>query len=332
MKNQNNNEIIISNGTPKNVDWDNRMLAMNQFQRTATPDFPKNMLMELTNACNHMCIFCTNHKMTRPISQINKKLAYKLLEESYLLGTREVGFYATGEPLMNKDLHLYVKKAKDIGFDYVYITTNGALATPNRIKPIIDAGIDSIKFSINAGTHETYKKMHGEDDFDLVLNNLEWISTYRSESEHTYKIYVSYVITRQNQHELPILKNRIAAYIDHLDANPVTNQILMVENTKDLCIDNSSFMTIPCSMVFNRLHITCEGYLTICCVDFQNYLVVADLNKSSLEESWNNDFYVGMRKRHLNNELDKTLCNICASNKIMKIEPLLPQYATLMSE
>lgn len=38
-----------------------------------------------------------------------------------------------------------------------------------------------------------------------------------------------------------------------------------------------------CPLTFNKLHITCEGYITACCADFQNYLAVADLNNTKLK-------------------------------------------------
>ena len=39
-------------------------------------------------------------------------------------------------------------------------------------------------------------------------------------------------------------------------------------------------------MPFNRIHVTWEGYLTLCCVDYQNYLIVEDLNKISLWDAY----------------------------------------------
>ena len=47
---------------------------------------------------------------------------------AYELGTREVGMYATGEPFIVPELASYIKLAKDIGYTYVYLTSNGALA------------------------------------------------------------------------------------------------------------------------------------------------------------------------------------------------------------
>ena len=81
----------------------------------------------------------------------------------------QVGFYATGEPFILPDLADYIRNAKDIGYTYVYLTSNGALATPERVREVIDAGLDSIKFSINAPQKKLYKFIHGKDDFDTVL-------------------------------------------------------------------------------------------------------------------------------------------------------------------
>ena len=162
-----------------------------------TPPFPKtNFLIELSNACNHACIFCTHQKMKRPVGRINKDFAYDILQQAYDLGTREVGFYATGEPFIVPDLADYIRKAKDIGYTYVYLTSNGALATPERVREVIDAGLDSIKFSINAPQKKLYKFIHGKDDFDTVLENLKYLNEYREISNNNYKIYVTGILTR----------------------------------------------------------------------------------------------------------------------------------------
>ena len=61
-----------------------------------------------------------------------------------------------------------------------------------------------------------------------------------------------------------------------------------------------------CMVPFNRLHVTCEGFLTACCVDYQNYLTVADLNLVSVKEAWSSKEFVELRKKHLSGNL-KTL-------------------------
>ena len=110
---------------------------------TLEPPFPTtNFLIETSNACNHACIFCAHQKMKRKIRKIDKNLVFDLLQQAYDLGTREVGFYATGEPFLVPELPDYIKRAKDIGYSYVYLTSNGSVATPERIRAVVDAGLE----------------------------------------------------------------------------------------------------------------------------------------------------------------------------------------------
>ena len=48
---------------------------------------------------------------------------------------------------------------------------------------MIDAGCDSIKFSINANNKKEFEEVHGYDDFDKVTENLKWIFNYRNKKE-----------------------------------------------------------------------------------------------------------------------------------------------------
>ena len=52
------------------------------------------------------------------------------MQDSFDCGARELGFYTTGEPFIYKNIEKDYKKSKDIGFEYTYISTNGALAIP----------------------------------------------------------------------------------------------------------------------------------------------------------------------------------------------------------
>ncbi|MCI8814672.1 MAG: radical SAM protein [Lachnospiraceae bacterium] len=136
------------------------------------PPFPYNMLVELTNRCNHACVFCAHKKMHRSFRNCDKKLMTDIIQQAYELGTREIGFYLTGEPFLNKDLEYYVGLCKRIGFEYIYITTNGVLAKKERVKNLWELGLSSLKFSINAATRKTYQFIHGRDDFDKVMKNI----------------------------------------------------------------------------------------------------------------------------------------------------------------
>lgn len=308
-----------------------RINDYNNFNNNITPLFPKNMLIELTNICNHNCIFCANSKMTRKKGTIDEKFLFRILKEAFDAGTTDVGFYATGEPFMSNNLAEYVKEAKEIGYKYVYITTNGALATQERIEKVIEAGIDSIKFSINAGTKETYKIIHGKDEFDTVMKNLRYIAEYRKKNNKNFKLYVSFIATKYSENEKNLLSKELSDIVDDTVFLNVANQGGMMYEINDyLALEGDKYRVkkMPCTLPFNSLHITYEGYLTACCIDFQNYLTVADLNKVSLKDAWNSDELVNLRKKHLENSLEGTLCYNCIYNKNDEIQPLIKEYAT----
>lgn len=296
------------------------------------PEFPqKNMLIELTNACNHQCAFCANSKMTRKKGSIKESFLKRSLNEAFNEGVQEVGFYTTGEPFMAKNLDQYVRWAKEIGYRYVYLTTNGALATPERVKPVLDAGLDSIKFSINAGTRETYKMIHGKDEFDLVINNLSFIAEYRRKNNLKLNIFTSFIMSKYTEGEKEKFIEKIGSLADEMIFLDVCNQGgMMYEINELLALENGKYKVknLPCSLLFNSINITYEGYLTACCIDFQNYLVVADLNKTTLKEAWYSDAFKELREKHLSNSLEKTLCYNCIYNKNTEVEPLNNAYST----
>jgi pyruvate-formate lyase-activating enzyme len=302
-----------------------------------TPPLPANMMVELSNACNHACIFCANSYMQRKIGRIDRDLLFRIMAEAHALGTREIGFYTTGDPFIHKDLAAFTRHAKELGFTYIYISTNGALATPERVKEVIDAGMDSIKFSINAGSRETYKLIHGKDDWDTVVANIDFIANYRKQHAPHVKLAVTCVVTRPVMHEIDAIKARFGPLVDDMwfpycsvQSGQMNAAQALLGFTEQAARSESKVWTGAeakaergvCRLPFNRLHVSCEGYLTLCCVDYQNYLAVADLTKTSLAEAWHNPAFREMRRRHLGGQLSGSLCGNCWLGETGPVEPV----------
>ena len=310
------------------------------------PPFPKNIMIELSNACNHKCVFCTNPYMTRTIKRLDNEKLIKIIQDSFDCGARELGFYTTGEPFIYKNIDKIIKKSKEIGFEYTYISTNGALATPSKAKDVIEAGIDSIKFSINAFDKEDYNVVHGKDEWDLVLKNLKFISDYRKQHKKKFRLYVTSVITNITENKIRDFKKILNGLVDEIQLSAVHAQggymskaydLLKVSNTVASSLDVNFNQTKEsdtdiCTIPFNRLHVTCEGYLTACCVDYQNYLTVADLNVMSIGDAWRSEDFRKLREKHLTKKLHNTLCDNCWNNKCEKVAPLNNKLSTEIDE
>ncbi|ONI37593.1 hypothetical protein AN639_09615 [Candidatus Epulonipiscium fishelsonii] len=296
------------------------------------PKIDKYMLVEINNACNHTCIFCANRKMSRKKGFIDENFLKRILQEAYSLGVRCVGFYSTGEPFLNTNLCLYISYAKEIGYEYVYLNTNGKLATVENIEKCVEAGLDSLKYSINAANSSTYKFIHGKDDFDEVINNLKQVHKYRIENNKPLKLYTSTILTKYTIDDEEKLKNLLQEYVDEMMFYKVRNASgLITEVMEDLQIDEpDTKKEFECKLPFNTIHITWEGYLTACCGDFNNYVAIEDLNKMSLSDAWNSERYVNFRKRLLNKDLENTMCYNCFNNSSKRFEPINSDLATLI--
>ncbi len=302
-----------------------------------TPKFPKVLLLEVTNLCNHSCVFCTHCKMTRRKGFINEELAYRLLEEAYNEGSREVGFYMMGEPLLDKNLEKYIKYAKDLGYSYTFITTNGLLFNYNRMVSIIESGLDSIKFSFNGGDREHYLFAHGSDCYEEVKNNIITLSNYRKENGCNIKIYMSCILTRYTKNDGKKIIKTFSPFVDDIFINEcIKTGGANAEIEDTVCIEgkamSKSIQDGICFFPFNRVHVTYEGYLTLCCQDLENYLIIEDLNKMSLKEAWNSERFQRIRKRHIDGNLEGTLCYNCLNNANESVKPLAEEYAGYLSE
>jgi len=288
-----------------------------EYSKNLFPSFPKTSLVELSNGCNHACIFCTNPRMERKIGRLDVNLYEKFIRQGRQLGMKEVGLYTTGEPFLMKNINDYIKIAKKNGIEYIFITTNGGLTEPEKLISAIESGLDSIKFSVNAGTRESYKLVHGVDDFDKVVNNIKYLSKHIKENNINLKLMVSCIITKHIEDEEEILKNLLLPYIDEIVFYGVNSQfgqsIEQIKHLESSLTDPppAKGKAKPCSMVWNRVHLTKEGYLTLCCADYENALTYADLNHTSLKDAWHNQVITEMRKKHQSQCLEGTLCDNC---------------------
>ncbi|RVU36770.1 radical SAM protein [Hwanghaeella grinnelliae] len=285
-----------------------------------TPSFPKSVLVEVANICNHACTFCPYPLTTRRGKLIDPEFLKRALKEAYDLGAREAGLYGGAEPFTCKKLDLHVRNAKEVGYDYVYVSTNGSLPSKERLKTVIDAGVDSLKFSVNGGNRETYALVHGQDHFDKVVENIEFVLEHRKTLDRKMFVYISFVQVPKNADSLPELIERFEGRIDEFYINPAVNVSGQMPN---LPLDEN--MPDTCVIPFNQLNITAEGHLRVCCNDYQNSLAIEDLNKMSVGDAFYGDRFRDFRRRHMNDDLKGTLCHNCLKGCFEKVHPLNPE-------
>ncbi len=121
-------------------------------------------------ACNHRCTFCAvDYIGYKASNKLDWLLLNARLEEMGKLGIKSVMFAGEGEPLLHLDINLMVAGANFAGIDSAF-TTNGILLDHLEVLDKCSWG----KVSVNAGTRETYAKVHRtkEKDWDALWRNI----------------------------------------------------------------------------------------------------------------------------------------------------------------
>ena len=239
-----------------------------------------------------------------------------------------MGFYATGEPFLVPELPEYIKKAKEIGYSYVYLTSNGSLATPEKIRSVIDAGLDSIKFSINAPERELYKFIHGRDDFDKVMEHLRYLYDYRKQIHGEFKIYVTGILTKYTENMQDKYHEIFDGLCDQVVFKFVYNQGGYMPEINDyLRCECDTAPRRRCNLPFDAISVTHEGYLSVENADYENMLIVADLNKVSLKDGWYGEKMKEIRRKFIEDDLGGTLCDGCVHRTLKPAKPTMPEYS-----
>ena len=282
------------------------------------PPFPKKAKIEITTRCDLKCYHC---KLTHnnPQKEMPEFLVKKILQDLKNIGVEHVGLFWMGEPLFNKKLSEYIKFAKMIGIKYVFISTNGRMAVPERIKNLIASGIDSIKFSINYSTREKYYNATKVDAFDQVMKNLKSLKKIRGLSKKP-RIIASSIFSPSNKEEFYKINSMIEPYVDNHYPVHIYGDSNIIKNDNDYKIikiskkDSRTLQSmLPCWSLFAEPHINYDGKMGSCYCDNDEKHIMGDLKKNSLMEVWHSEKFVKLRRKHLVKDVSGTSCENCTA-------------------
>lgn len=297
----------------------------NVFNYQENPALPQSLNIELNNSCNQKCVFCPFHGKYAPsvskITYIDYKTVTQILDQAYKLGIgeKEVGFYLSGEAFLYQRLPEVILYAKKLGYKYTFITSNGALATPDKMRRVLDAGLDSIRFSINAADRKMYQEIHGTDDFNKVIDNLQFMHEYIKKNNLKVVTSLSCVITKKTIGIQDKIKEIFGKYVDDILFIPVILNRLECsqEFIREYQIMDDTKTEIKkdfvCPMLFDTMYINAHLEVVPCCEAYDVQCCFYDLKKDfNLENAWNCIKYKQYRKIFLDHaDVSGTICENC---------------------
>ncbi|OGV83461.1 MAG: radical SAM protein [Lentisphaerae bacterium RIFOXYB12_FULL_65_16] len=144
--------------------------------------YPIYMEVSLAGACNHRCVFCALDFMGYQQRKLDTGMFLKRLAEMGRLGLKSIMYAGEGEPLLHPDVVGITQATRAAGIDVAF-TTNGVLLKPAVTEQILPH-TEWIKVSFNAGTPESYARIHRcqAKDFHTVLANLKHAVEFRRQN------------------------------------------------------------------------------------------------------------------------------------------------------
>jgi radical SAM protein with 4Fe4S-binding SPASM domain len=298
-----------------------------EYYRAVLPA-PRSVKIEISPRCNYRCGFCAlRTRDVQPRWDMDFGLFKRITREMREAGVEEVGVFFLGESFMNPRLLVdciqYLKL--DVGMPYVFLTSNASMAFPEAVEACMSAGLDSLKWSVNAADARQFEKIMAVSPklFERALGNIKAAWEVRAEKGYSTGLYASsiqYDGEQQKKMET-LLDSRVKPFVDQHYWLPLYSMGSFATQREEQLgfrptAGNQGRLgalrdPLPCWSAFTEGHVTAEGHLSACCFDATSNWVMGNLAEQSFMEAWNSTEFVKLREAHLRRDVRGTICENC---------------------
>lgn len=147
-----------------------------------------------TNNCQSRCISC-NYWKEKFVNELELNHWIELVDQIKKTGVSEL-MITGGEPTLVKHLDEIIKKAKEVGFETISITTNSLSLNERRIDLLIKNGIN--EFVLSCEGLQTHDKIRGvKGNINKVIRNIDYLNKINFKN-----IKIAFTIMSENIHQI----------------------------------------------------------------------------------------------------------------------------------
>lgn len=249
--------------------------------------------------CNARCTMCSiESPKARPGMVMSDQVFEQILHryEALAQPLTQVNLVGIGEPLIDPHVCEKIRLSKRVlPATRLTIITNGALLTPALSIDILQSGCDDIIFSIDSRHKEAYEGIRIRLSFEKTMDCTHRFIHERNRGGYRTKVMVRMIEQELNKGEWP---EYVQYWQQHL--SPEMGDMILFfpvhkwpENEKSAQLSH-----VICPYVFNRMSITAEGKIQLCCVDTgaDFYLIGSVLEQDPLS-AFNGEIFSMVRKK-----------------------------------
>ncbi len=286
--------------------------------------FPNRITVELTNDCNVSCTFCNRQMIKMEIGYMQEELFCKIIDEAAKhLPVKLVPFFR-GEPLMHPQVIEFLQYAKKRGLGPIQLASNALLLDDKMQDDLIMSGVDFISFSLDTIDREVYRCSRLTGNLDISEENVKSMGRKcKKRREHGLFAPTLQVSTIDLDEYRPAQEEFITQWKEYVDIVRVYEQhdergrLVNPEIQKKINVFSNR---MPCRKIFTDMIIYWDGRLSLCNYDWDEIREIGDVTRMSLQDAWNSSEFEKIRKMHLANAYDNSICKDCHHWKIDYVE------------
>jgi len=270
------------------------------------PRQPRFIQIETIIGCDAKCPFCPQRKIKRKPVIMPDITWRKIVDDTRGLGITYRPFLQN-EALIDKRLPSIVSYIKEDPTARAELNTNGNLLSEHMSRDLIDAGIDLVRFSIDAFSPETYARCRVGLEYENVVRNINrFIEIVEGGDRH--------VASEVRIIDMDINRHEQKPFVDYWSER--ADRALIVPLYNWPWDDGVEMVRKPCIKMREEMFFYTDGRAVLCCWDIAGRAVIGDVTKESVLDIWNGE----LRRRYADHlsrgERDKiTLCSRCDAYK-----------------
>ncbi len=267
--------------------------------------FPRYIQIETTIICQANCYFCPQKKATRRPLIMEWNIIEKVLDETKGLGITYRPFILN-EPFSDKRMVAVVKQIKTDPTAKVEFNTNGELMTHDITDRLLDLGVDTMRFSIDGITKETFDETRGIK-FDKVYDNVGYFVEKSVKENYPVDIEVRMI-------RFPGTEKEQIQYKTFWEDKGA--KVVFTDLYRYPWEGQTESITQACLKILDETFVYVDGRVTLCCWDYAERAIMGDVKTENILDIWNG---LTMQKhRDLlshGNRKDIHLCSRCDAYK-----------------
>lgn len=300
----------------------------------------KQVIVELTNACNANCVMCLRRHMKRPVKHMELDLLTKIIDEveDKELATYDnpIGLCGIGEPTLHPQLLNILNIVKRVPFGF---GTNCENLTQEISQSLIDAKFTDFNLSIDAYSAQSHGQIKPGLSFHNVFLNTRRFLDLLKGKDFWKNISIQFIVLDLNVDEvrdfiffwlnltkdLPQVTIYIKPVCEWPSSNgatqhyPSPNKFRRVESERVIYGEFDKIVQFrdSCQMFDTFAQIQSDGSYSPCCMNSDDEYKVGNIRYNSIEELFNSDQMNFYREKFNSKSFDEIpYCKDCSKYEL----------------